>query len=72
MAAAIKGAIRQAEREQRNQQWLAWHVAALSRAERLPTFEKFMGGKSKPRRQTPEEIMAIFSSLVGPPPEAEA
>lgn len=71
MAAAVKGAIRQAEREQRSQQWMAWHIAALSRTDKLPTFERFMGGKrQRPKKQTPEEIMAVLGSLLGPPEEA--
>lgn len=71
MAAALKGAIRQAQRESRNQQWLAWHIAALSRTDRLPTFERFMGGKrERPKRQTPDEIMAALSAMLGPAEEA--
>lgn len=71
MAAAVKGAVRQAERENRSQQWLAWHIAALSRTDRLPTFERFMGGKrERPKRQTPEEIMATLSAMLGPAEEA--
>jgi len=32
------------EREHRRDAWLAWHVAALSRAKRLPPLQRLLGG----------------------------
>jgi len=32
------------EREHRRDAWLAWHVAALSRARRLPPLQRLLGG----------------------------
>jgi len=31
------------EREHHQRAWLAWHMAALSRAKRLPSLKRFMG-----------------------------
>lgn len=39
--------------------WIAWRGAWASRAERFPgTFDRFMGRKVEPRRQTQEEMLA--------------
>lgn len=36
------------EREHRRDAWLAWHIAALSRAKRLPTLQRMIGaGKAR-------------------------
>jgi hypothetical protein len=41
--------------------WLAWHVAALSRAKKLPTLKSMMVSKKQPqRRQTWQEQMAVM------------
>lgn len=54
------------EREHRRDMWLAWHVAALSRAKRLPALKGLLGaGKAraltgkelKRRRAEHQEIM---------------
>jgi len=45
--------------EQNKLAWLAWHIAALSRAQRLPKFEKMLVRPSRPR-QTWQEQMAIM------------
>jgi hypothetical protein len=45
-AAAIR-----AEREYQRDAWLAWHIAALSRAKRMPTLKKLLQtDKAKPLR----------------------
>lgn len=51
------------ERDQKGWAWLAWHGAAMSRMKTLPTLERLMGVKRKLRRQTPEEIEAIFRAM---------
>ena len=36
------------EREHRRDAWLAWHIAALSRAKRLPALQRLLGaGKAR-------------------------
>lgn len=41
--------------------WLAWHIAALSRAKNLPQLSRLMVSKQQPaRRQTWQEQMAIM------------
>jgi len=46
--ATMEAAAWRMEREQRRDVWLAWHVAALSRAKRLPALQRLMvGGKAK-------------------------
>jgi len=54
-AAVIEAAAWRMEREQRRDVWLAWHVAALSRAKRLPALQRLMGG-GKARPLTGEEL----------------
>ena len=46
--AVIKAANWRLEREHRRDAWLAWHIAALSRAKRLPTLQRLIApGKSR-------------------------
>lgn len=45
------------KREQDQAAWLAWHIAALSRAKRVPSFSK-MVPPPKAKRLTPEEQAA--------------
>jgi len=46
--AAIEAARWQLEREHRRDAWLAWHIAALSRAKRLPALQRLIGaGKAR-------------------------
>lgn len=59
----LDGAAERAEREQMQRGWLAWHIAALPRADRFPRLHSFLGIKRTERRQTPEEIEAIFRAL---------
>ena len=33
------------ERQNKSDAWLAWHIAALSRAKRLPPLKRFLKGK---------------------------
>ena len=64
--AAIEAVSWRLEREHRRDAWLAWHIAALSRAKRLPALKKLLGSdKAKPlegeelkrRRAEHQEIM---------------
>ena len=54
--AAIEAFAWRVEREHRRDAWLAWHVAALSRARRLPPLRRLLGG-GETRELKGEELM---------------
>ena len=57
----MNGARRRAERDMERDAWLAWRGAWAGRTERFPSsLDKFTGRKSEPRRQTVEEMEAIW------------
>lgn len=62
MALVFAGASDRFEREQQGRAWQAWHTAALPRLKTFPTLESLMGLKRKARRQTVEEMDAIFKA----------
>ena len=41
--ATIEARAWQAEQERQRDLWLAWHIAALSRAKRLPSLKRLLG-----------------------------
>lgn len=46
--------------------WLAWHVAALTRAKKLPPLKKMIDGLTRPNRanrQSPEIQLAMMKSM---------
>jgi hypothetical protein len=49
IAARIKGRVGILQREAQERAWLAWHVAALQRAKKLPDFKKFVPRDKKPQ-----------------------
>ena len=51
---------------------MVWTGEQLARVKKLPPFERFVGKDPLKKKQTPEEMMAILSALVGGPAEAEA
>jgi len=60
----MRGAGDRLEREHRDRAWLAWHVEALSRQEKLPDAETFITGKAgKPSRQSPEVLQAMGMAM---------
>lgn len=72
MAAAVK--IREQQANERI--WLAWHIAALSRTDKLPKLETLLSKPEAPkRRQTGEEMLlamkSIFYAFGGDPAELE-
>ncbi len=58
--------------DHRHKAWMVWTGEQLARVKTLPAFERFVGKDPMKKKQTPEEMMAILSELVGGPPEAEA
>jgi hypothetical protein len=61
MTIAMNGKLRAARREHNQRAWLAWHVAALHRAKKLPTL-KSMLARDKPRAQSWQEQSNILAS----------
>ena len=52
-----------AQREHNARAWLAWHVAALTRAKKFPRLDTLLAKtKTAPRRQTWEEQMVIMQA----------
>lgn len=63
--ATIDAAVWRMEQAHRRDGWLAWHIAALSRARRLPALQRILGGgkshalsgdELEQRRQEHEEL----------------
>lgn len=62
--AAMSGARDRLKSEIEARAWLAWHVAALQREDKLPDFDGFVGGrKAKIKRQDPDELQAMFNLM---------
>lgn len=58
----IEAASRRWEREHNARVWLAWHVAALHRAKRLPDIKKMFVNNTVKPRQTWREQLQVFSA----------
>jgi hypothetical protein len=43
--------------------WMAWHIAAMGRAEKMPRLDRLTAKKPRPSGQTWEEQMAIMKAL---------
>lgn len=56
----IQAATVRLNREHKNRAWLAWHIAALGRIEKMPSLQKLMG-EPEPE-QTEDEMIAIATS----------
>lgn len=62
--AQMRGALERLEQEQKAREWTVWHTAALVRAEQLPDFANFSGGRvSQAKPQTPKEVLAMGEAL---------
>ena len=52
------------EREHNERAWLAWHIAALTRAKKLPKLETLMHRRrGVATKQTPEQMLGIVKML---------
>lgn len=52
------------EREANERLWLAWHIVALDRTEKLPKLETLMIKSSAPKRQqSSDEMLAIMKAM---------
>lgn len=64
MVARLEGARRRLASEHDGRAWLAWHVAALSRAERLPDLGSLLFDNQKPTGpMSPEAQIGAIDSL---------
>lgn len=69
----VDARIKAAETAHRNNAWLAYHVAALGRVKKMPTFDAFIGRRSgKAKRQTPEQLEAQMRAFFGPAVEEKS
>jgi hypothetical protein len=71
MAARIDGARRRLSSEQDGRAWLSWHIAALSRAEKLPELSEMFETRAAPAPQDVAEqeiaLDALFLAWGGDP-----
>lgn len=64
LTALINGAVARAEASRDQAVWLAWHVASLSRAKRIPKLKQLLSRKKRKRQpQTWREQLAIAHLL---------
>lgn len=45
----------------------AWHAGVVGRAAKIPPLEQLIGEKRAATQQTPAQMLAVMSSLVGKP-----
>lgn len=60
---AIRARVTQADREHNKLAWLAWHVAALSRAKKLPKLEALFVKTRRQTVQSPEQMLTMIRAL---------
>jgi hypothetical protein len=70
LALAFKAHAERRDHQWKLAAWSVWHAEALARTKKLPPLDTFMGVKKRPKKQTPDEILAALGAIVGPPPEA--
>jgi len=58
-----RAAADRARREHKERLWLAWHIAALMNARRLPRLADLMQDELPPDDRTPEGLVADFDDL---------
>lgn len=59
-----KAAVEREYRLMKNQKWIAWHMAALSRSEKLPDLAEFMGVERQPQKpEDAEEMMRTIAVM---------
>lgn len=51
------------EAEHQARGWLAWHIGALSRVEKLPPLSDLTGIRPQIKKMTPAEMRAAFASM---------
>lgn len=52
------------ERETNERIWLAWHIVAFDRTDKLPALETLLIKQDAPRRkQSPEEMLVAMKSI---------
>jgi len=61
LSIAMHGKLRAARRDYNQRAWLAWHIAALQRAKKLPKLKTLLT-RDKPRPQSWQEQAMIMQS----------
>lgn len=61
----MDGYLERQEQEWRRVKWAVWHLAALMRSRKMPSFKAFMGveRKREPDRHNPEERRAEWEEI---------
>lgn len=59
----FRGLAKIRERETNERLWLAWHIVALDRTEKLPKLETILISSEPPRKQTGEEMLVVMKSI---------
>ena len=63
MVARLDGARRRLEAEQDGRAWMAWHVAALTRAAKLPDLKTLLVRSETKKQQSPQEQSISMDQL---------
>lgn len=60
----MRGAMRRRDREMDERMWLAWHIVALDRTNKLPKLQDLLSkAPAEKRRQSGEEMLAAMKGI---------
>ena len=59
----FSGAVKIRARETNERIWLAWHIVALDRTEKLPKLDSLMQSDVQKVRQTPDQMLVAMKSI---------
>ena len=69
----FSGTVKIRARETNERVWLAWHIVALDRTDKLPKLESLMQSEVQRERKTPDQMLvdmkSIFLAFGGDPQE---
>lgn len=51
------------EHAHREMAWAAWHVAALGRIKKMPSFEEMVGDKVKVAIHSADQMKSVFAAM---------
>lgn len=60
----MRGAMKRREREMDERMWLAWHIVALDRTNKLPRLQELLSKTpTEKRKQSGEEMLAAMKGI---------